>query len=174
MNHEVKRIDRIIEQFLKFARPSALQMKPQEIGNLLRDVGIVFQGMAESQHVQFQVHIEEDAVLNLDRDQMKQAIMNLLKNSLEACHAKDRIRLSGIPEENIYRLAVEDTGQGIPETELHRIFDLYYTTKPEGSGIGLPMVAQIIQGHGGSIEVKSQLKKGTLIQIELPLTETEH
>jgi two-component system sensor histidine kinase HydH len=173
MSQEVKRIDRIIEQFLKFARPPALQLKPQKIGNLLHDVKVVFQSTAESQHIDFQVHIKDDVVLNVDPDQLKQAILNLLKNSLEACDTKDRIQLLGTVEDNMYSLIVEDTGHGIPETELHRIFDLYYTTKPEGTGIGLPMAAQIIQGHGGSIEVKSRPEKGTQFRIELPLTEPE-
>ena len=105
---------------------------------------------------------------NLDQDQMRQAILNCLKNSLEACDSGDQICLTGSLEEHIYTLMIEDSGHGIPESELNRIFDLYYTTKPEGTGIGLPMVAQIIQGHEGTIEVKSQPGEGTLIHIELP------
>jgi two-component system sensor histidine kinase HydH len=173
MNQEVKRIDRIIEQFLKFSRPPELRLKPLKISRLLRNIKIVFQSMAEAQNIEFQLEVRDDAVLNLDQDQLKQAILNLLKNSLEACRVKDRIRLLGTIEDKMYGLIVEDTGRGIPEAEFHRIFDLYYTTKPEGTGIGLPMAAQIIQGHGGSIEVKSRPEKGTVFRIELPLAKTE-
>ncbi|MBN1782622.1 PAS domain-containing protein [bacterium] len=174
MHDEVRRINRIIEQFLVFARPPALQLRPVAMRGWLEETAVLFRSTAASAQVHFEIKIDQDTGLMIDRDQMKQALLNLLKNALDACTAGGRIMLTGSADDRFYRIDIEDTGHGIPESDRDRIFDLYYTTKPEGTGIGLPMVAQIVQAHGGSIEVDSAIEKGSRFRISLPVRVPEN
>ncbi|MBN2105709.1 PAS domain-containing protein [bacterium] len=168
MREEVGRINGIIQQFLEFAKPPALQCRILSIEKLFDDVHAVFNSSATSKKVIFEVKVNDQVVLDMDFDQMKQALLNLLNNGLDACRPGDRLNMSGYLENQSYIIEIKDTGRGIPESELGRIFDLYYTTKAEGTGIGLPMVVQIIQGHGGTIEVHSELNHGSCFKIRLP------
>jgi signal transduction histidine kinase len=107
----------------------------------------------------------------LDPDQMKQALLNLLQNSLEAVGEGGRIHLSGKKDKNDYIVEVLDDGPGIPPEQRNKIFNLYYTTKSNGTGMGLPIVYQIVRAHGGEVSVESRPGEGTLFRIRIPLEE---
>lgn len=169
MRQEVGRINRIIQQFLKFAKPPALQCRDVDVQRLFDDVHAVFISTASSRNVEFTVHLQQKAILHLDIDQMKQALLNLLHNGLDACRTGDKLHLSGRSDKGAYVIQIQDTGRGIPESELSRIFDLYFTTKAEGTGIGLAMVLQIVQEHGGTIEAESEIGRGSCFEIRLPI-----
>lgn len=105
---------------------------------------------------------------SVDPEQLEQALLNLLGNAVEATE-QGAIRLEArSPEEGWVEIAVEDTGPGISEADLERIFDLYYTTKPEGTGVGLSMVQRIVAEHGGRVAVRSAVDAGTRFTMRLP------
>ena len=102
---------------------------------------------------------------------MKQALLNLVRNGLEASKQGGQIIISGKIENRFYVIGIADSGSGIPEDIRSQIFDIYYTTKKEGTGMGLPIVYKIVQSHHGTIEMESQEGKGTTFHIRLPLEE---
>ena len=102
---------------------------------------------------------------------MKQALLNLVQNGLDATPPGGCVRITGNITGGYYVISVSDTGSGISEENLHKIYDLYYTTKKEGTGMGLPIAYQIVQSHGGDIDVESQEGQGTTFKIRLPLEE---
>ena len=165
---EIRRSDIIIQRFLRFARPAELNLAPVSMDQLLQDTASVMRSKAVALGIDFTIKVEDDTTLILDRDQMKQALINLIQNGLEAVSNDDRIILCGRMTDSVYEIEVSDTGSGISEAELNNIFDLYFTTKPDGLGLGLAMVQQIIQRHGGRIDVTSIVGKGTTFIIQLP------
>jgi signal transduction histidine kinase len=123
---------------------------------------------ASSKGLRIVRHLEDVGDLWLDPDQVKQAVLNLLENAVDATDAGE-IRVScRAREEGWVELAVEDTGVGIAEGDREKIFDLYFTTKAEGTGLGLSMVYRIVSEHGGRIEVDSEVGRGTRFRIRLP------
>lgn len=102
----------------------------------------------------------------LDPDQMKQALLNLLKNAVEATE-RGTITVTASGGQRV-EIVVSDTGYGIPPENLSRIFDLYFTTRPEGTGLGLSQVHRIVAEHGGQVHVESEVGKGTRFTMALP------
>jgi signal transduction histidine kinase len=109
-------------------------------------------------------------MLFIDEEQMTQALLNLLQNSLDATPEKGEIRLTIKKTGSNSELTVSDTGSGIPPGERERIFDLYYTTKSGGTGLGLGITHRIISQHGGTIDVHSEVGKGSTMIIRLPVS----
>jgi len=109
----------------------------------------------------------------LGRDQLSQAFLNLLINSLESMEDGGKIRV-GIRRERqeSLRVSIGDTGKGIPREDLEKVFEPFFSTKRKGTGLGLSIVHQIVEGHGGDIQVESQEGEGTFFQITLPIGRT--
>ncbi len=172
---EVKRVNEIIEQFLYFARPARLSLQPLWLKDLFRDLAVLLKEPAE----RGKIILEEDVDSLLppmrgDRQRLQEALWNLIQNSLQAMAAGGRLRLSARPQNpGEIRIEISDTGEGIPEENLGRIFDFYFTTKEKGMGLGLPLAHKIIQEHGGTIAVRSQRGKGTTFEIILPVLKEE-
>ncbi len=166
---EVKRTNDIVQRFLRFASPPPLSPAPADAAPFLVEAGKVFESSAKARGVKFSVSSEAATLPCLDADAMKQALLNLLSNALDATPAGGRIVLRGRLKAKEYWIEVEDDGGGIPDADRDRIFDLYFTTKPEGTGLGLPLAHQIVQGHGGRIDVESASGKGALFRIRLPM-----
>jgi signal transduction histidine kinase len=109
----------------------------------------------------------------MDRERLYYAFMNLLKNALEAMPHGGGLKIAVTHKQHCAIVTIADTGCGIDEKDLARIFDIYYTTKPEGAGLGLMMVYDAISEHGGKIEVASKLHKGTTFKVLLPIREPQ-
>ncbi|MBP1604355.1 MAG: histidine kinase [Acidobacteria bacterium] len=109
----------------------------------------------------------------VDPDQLRTALDNLARNAIDATPAGGRVRIAARSDAKEHAIDVSDTGAGIAPEDLPRIFDLYFTTKPEGTGIGLAVTQQIISAHGGTIEVDSSAGAGTRMTIRLPRTAGE-
>ncbi|MBN1895554.1 PAS domain-containing sensor histidine kinase, partial [bacterium] len=165
---EVQRINGIIESFLRFAQPPQLLLQPEQAEQVLKDTALVFQSSAEGKGVRFETRFES-ATISADRRQLHQALLNLLGNALDATPPGNSISFTGAGIRDFYQIEVADSGTGIPDTVKHRIFDLYFSTKPSGTGLGLPVVQQIIAGHGGQIDFESEQGKGTRFRIRIPL-----
>ena len=173
---EIRRLDQVVQGFLKFMRPEDLKLQPVSVRDLLQGIARVVAPDAAASNIRVIV----DCGLNMppvhgDPEPLRQALLNL---AINACHAMPNggtLRLTAQPASGRrVALTVEDTGVGIPPANLPRIFDLYFTTKTGGSGIGLSMVFRTIQLHDGEIEVQSTPGTGTTFRIVLPQASAEH
>jgi len=171
LRSEVGRVNKIIEQFLFFARPARLELQAVPVKDILKDLLLLCQEAAEQQRVTLEEEIEANLPpLMLDRQRMHEALWNLVNNGLQAMPGGGRLRLTAKRHEGKEVLIqIADTGEGIPQENLGKIFDYYFSTKEKGMGLGLPLAHKIIQEHGGMIEVKSAVGTGTTFQVHLPI-----
>jgi len=165
---EVKRVDRIIRQFLELARPPQLEKERVEIGELLERAAQVCEPGAAEKDLRLERDFSAQGPIWVDPDQMQQVLLNLLGNAIEATE-RGTVRLAANEVGNdAVEVVVEDTGTGIAEGAMERIFDLYYTTKAEGTGLGLSLVHRIVSEHGGRLDVYSEEGSGTRFSLVLP------
>jgi signal transduction histidine kinase len=168
MADETKRIDRIVQQFLDFARPPALRVEPTDLGALVRDLGERLRAHAESRGLSLETDTAAAGVARVDPAQLRQALDNLVRNAVEATPEGGRVSVVARTGRGGHTIDVGDTGRGIEPDHRARLFDLYFTTKPEGTGVGLAVTQQIVAAHGGAIEVESEPGKGTTMTVRLP------
>jgi signal transduction histidine kinase len=166
---EIRRLDEVVQGFLKFTRPEDLKLQPVNLAELMNEVVPIVAPEAE----QRRIHIDVDAAaapdVNGDPAMLRQAILNLALNACQAMPDGGTLRIAcEAARGRRVKVVVADTGVGIKPEHLQRIFDLYFTTKPQGSGIGLSMVYRTVQMHDGEIEVQSTPGKGTTFAILLP------
>lgn len=173
---ESRRVNEIIQRFLAFARPPKLQRAPVDLNALLRDTVTLVQSEAAQKGIMLRHAFANDLpALHLDGNQMTQVFLNLLQNSLHATRRGGEIGVRTRHTDGEILVEIEDTGEGIPEKNLQRIFDLYFTTKAEGTGMGLSIAHRIVTEHGGRIHVESKVGRGTKFVIILPSpTDGEH
>lgn len=165
---EVKRVNRIIQQFLELARPPALAKKREDLAALLERAAQTIEPRVLAAGLELERDFAASGAVEVDADQLQQALLNLLGNALEALEVGTiRLIARSVADDQV-EIVVDDTGPGIPPEELEQIFDLYFTTKAEGTGLGLSLVHRIVTEHGGRIEVQSALGEGTRFIIQLP------
>jgi signal transduction histidine kinase/HAMP domain-containing protein len=169
---EIQRLDRVVQGFLKFVRPQELRLRPVDVNALLQEIS---QLMAPAAADQAGTRIALDLTPGLppvagDVELFQQACTNLVTNAIQAMPNGGTVTLaSRRGPEGAVEVCVGDEGVGIPPEDLDKIFRLYYTTKPSGSGIGLSLVYRIMQMHDGRIDVKSVVGRGTTVILTLPL-----
>ena len=164
---EINRINKIVEQFLRFARKPKLILKRENISSVIIKAIDIIASEAHSKNIRITKELPAEILIDIDQDQMLQALINVLKNSVQAITQDGRIDVSLNELFNETLIEIADTGKGIEKQNLNKIFNLYYTTKPEGTGIGLSIVNQIISEHNGRVEVVSEEGKGTKVKIYL-------
>jgi signal transduction histidine kinase len=168
-----RRIDATVEQFLTYARPRPLAPRPIDLGRLVAEVAETTRALAASRGLTLEVDSSVTGEVTLDPDQIRPALDNLLRNAVEATPAGGRVTLAARREGGGIVLEVSDTGAGIAPEHLPRIFDLYFTTKTEGTGVGLAVTHQIVTAHGGSVDVESSPGQGTRFFVRLPAAPAE-
>jgi signal transduction histidine kinase len=168
MSSETQRIDRIVQQFLEYARPPRLAPEHVELADLVEDVAARARPLAESRSVRLEADGAGAGSALADPAQLRQALDNMVRNAVEATPEGGRVTLVARREPDGHAIVVKDTGRGIDPEELPRIFDLYFTTKPDGTGVGLAVTHQIVTAHGGTIEVESTPGSGTAMTVRLP------
>jgi two-component system, NtrC family, sensor histidine kinase HydH len=164
---ESRRINDIVQQFLQFSRPAPLNKQLVRLDGLVHNWGTLLTPVCSAKGVQLDVACSETVNIAVDADKLQQAIWNLVQNSLDACRAGDRIAITAETVQDKIRIIVKDSGHGISEQDLPKIFHLYFTTREKGTGLGLAIVQQIIAQHDGVITVDSQPGQGTTFTIEL-------
>jgi signal transduction histidine kinase len=167
---EIRRLDEVVQGFLKFSRPEELRLQPVRLRPLIQEILPVVKTEARKHGVRVSVEIAASTpVVNADAAMLRQAILNLAINACQAMPDGGTLRLVGrAGSHDRVELLVEDTGKGIAPEHLGRIFDLYFTTREKGTGIGLSMVYRIIQLHDGDVEVESTPGRGTTFRVLLP------
>jgi signal transduction histidine kinase len=168
---EIKRLDEVITGFVRFIRPEELQLHPVNVQLLITEVIALVDPDARRSGITCRADAPDGLPeLKADPALLRQALLNLALNACQAMSDGGKLTMGArVAKDRRLALTVEDTGTGISADMLDRIFDLYYTTKAEGSGIGLSIVYRIVQLHGGEIEVQSTQGRGTMFRLLLPL-----
>ncbi len=167
---EIRRLDEVVQGFLKFTRPEDLRLQPVQVRGLFDEILPLIQPEAQKNNVKVIVDVPANvASVNGDAAMLRQAFMNLAINACQAMPQGGTLRLTAGPSSRgQVEVRFEDTGVGIPPANLGKIFDLYFTTKDRGTGIGLSMVYRIVQLHDGDVEVQSTPGRGTTFRVLLP------
>ncbi len=170
IENEIRRLDEVVQGFLKFTRPEDLRLQPVKIGALLEDLVPVLSPDASAAGVRVVLECPPDLpAVNGDESMLRQVFLNLAINGCQAMPQGGTLRLTAAPTSgHRVEVKVEDTGTGIKPEHLGKIFDLYFTTKDHGTGIGLSMVYRIVQLHDGDVEVQSTPGRGTTFRVLLP------
>ncbi len=167
LRSESSRVNGIIEQFLKFARPPKLNIESISSQDFFKDVTGFAEVMTATKNIVLKTDIKQNEIIRIDIEQFKQVMVNLIKNAVEVLDSGGEIKIDFYVKNNKKIISVSDNGKGIDENEIGKIFNLYYTTKDNGTGLGLSIVQQIVSRHNGIIYVESKINQGTKFTIEL-------
>ena len=167
---EIRRLDEVVQGFLKFTRPEDLRLQPVKVNTLLDEILPIIETEATKNNVKVTVDVPSTLpAVNGDSAMLRQAFLNLAINACQAMPSGGSLRLTSSPmSRSRVEVRVQDTGVGIAPDHLSKIFNLYFTTKERGTGIGLSMVYRIIQMHDGEVEVQSTPGRGTTFRVLLP------
>ena len=170
LDAEIDRLDAVVKRFLDFSRPMEVRLEPTQLASVLQEVLEVAAPQLEKANVQVAqlLPIDVPEVFG-DRALLKQAILNLVLNAVDAMPNGGQLQLTLSRRGDMAEITVADTGKGIPLEHRQKVFQLFFTTRPGGSGIGLASTFRIVQLHNGSIDFTSEVGRGTTFRIELPL-----
>ena len=174
VDEEIERLNKIVVDFLFAVRPMDVQLRDGDPGKLVSDIADFIRPEAERAGVLVELAVAEDLPLvALDERLMKQALLNLVKNALAAMPGGGKLRLVAELLDEEVKLTVEDSGVGISEEALPKIFEPYFTTKENGTGLGLTITFKIVREHDGEITVTSRPGQGSSFTINLPVPQKE-
>ncbi|MBM4370127.1 MAG: HAMP domain-containing protein [Deltaproteobacteria bacterium] len=177
LTREVERLAEVTEYYLRFAKFPHPQKEPMDLASLVTDLVVFFQEEARAAGATLEWEAPPSLPLAADANLLRQALMNLVKNALEALALRPppgggRVQLKAWEEEGLARLRIRDNGPGIPPEARDRIFEPFFTTKEAGTGLGLTLVQQIIREHGGELALAGGAGEGTTFLVSLPLGST--
>ena len=166
---EITRLDSIINQFLRAIRPTPLETRPENINRLIEEsVAFLHAEIADRDIIVEQELRSDLPMLEVDRDQLKQAFYNIIKNAFQAMKSAGILRIRTDMNDEFVFISFADTGGGISPDHMGNVFQPYYTTKAQGSGLGLMIVRRIVRAHGGEIDLVSTEGVGLTLTIRLP------
>jgi len=170
MIKEVERLDRVITQLLDFARPQTLRRHPYSLSLILEHPLRLIQPGLEKSGIKLITSQFPDNKINVDSDQIGQALLNIFLNAMDSMERGGELRVHILPkpERRGVEIWISDTGTGIRKEDITRIFDPFFSTKKKGTGLGLAITAKIIEAHGGEVFVESEEGKGTTFKVYLP------
>jgi two-component system, NtrC family, nitrogen regulation sensor histidine kinase GlnL len=180
---EAKRVDGLVRELLDLARPAALQVGPVNLHNVLDDVLVLARGVPNGDRIKFQERYDPSLPsVQGDAEKLTQVVLNLIRNAVDAVMGRPnpvitletgvaglRLRSASGRTRPLARISVQDTGPGIPEGMVPRLFTPFATSKPHGTGLGLAISRRIVEAHGGRIEVKNRAAGGAEANVYLPL-----
>lgn len=171
---EIGRIDDLITNYTQMAKSPQLDIQKHDIHAILDSVVLLHKAEAESKQVKIKtIYANEEIWAQVDANQLKQVIINLVINAIQAMPKGGKLTILTMEKsDTIFMIKIEDTGKGIESDKLSEIFEFYYTSKETGSGIGLSLSKQIIEGHNGQIYVESRIGEGSTFYIELPIKQS--
>jgi PAS domain S-box-containing protein len=170
LDNEIDRLDSVVKRFLDFTRPPEMHQEESSLKDILEQVLAVERPQFAKANIKLDVRLADDVPMVLvDKPLLEQALMNLLVNAVEAMSEGGQLLVSLRRRAEMAEIEIRDTGRGIPPEHRQRIFQLFFTTRPGGSGIGLASVFRTIQFHNGSIDFESEVGRGTTFRIRLPL-----
>jgi signal transduction histidine kinase len=172
MRAEVRRIQRVIEDYLQFARLPKLQRQPVALNGFLDQKLAFLRTELERDKVKLRTHFDPALpAINADAEQLWQAMLNLIRNSRQAMSDGGELTIGTWRDGNRALVRITDNGKGMTEDQLQKLFMPFFTTKREGTGLGLALVQQIVTEHGGHVECESVAGQGSTFTIFLPMTD---
>ncbi|GEM_PF-506871 len=171
VKREIERLNKIVKEFMEVSKTPELFPKSVKISSFLKEIENFYTSGLKNADKNITVEIKDDYEVDLDTARFKGVIINLIQNALEA--EADTVKIIAEKSENFGLIKIIDNGKGMSEQEKERAFDLYFTTKSDGSGLGLPYVQRIVSIHGGFIKLETKKGKGTELTIYLPLKQKE-
>ncbi len=168
MSSEIQRINKTLQEFLAYTKPTPLDLAPLDGPEIMDELNRLYQSQAQELGVHFKVE-SEVVTFQADRQYLKQAVSNLIKNALEASQTEGTVTVGLARDASDVVIEVSDRGSGMEPEEITRIFDLYYSSKDMGTGVGLALTHKIIADHHGSIEVESTPGKGSCFKMRIPV-----
>ena len=165
---EVERLNRSIGELLDYARPEKLELKKIDIFDVIEKAVSLITVDLETAEVRLEMNCTQGHYVKGDNDKLNQVFLNLLLNALQAVEQHGTISIKTLRKDGQVVCSIEDDGCGLNEDDIAKVFDPYFTTKKDGTGLGLAMSAKIIEEHSGSIEIRSSIGSGTLVSVSLP------
>ncbi len=167
---EVNRLEKILNNITDFAKPSTLEKVDAQICEVMENTCILMENYFQEKHIKLHKDFATDVpVVSVDPAQIRQVFLNILMNAVEAMPDGGDLNIKIMSATDSIEIDITNSGKSIPQDLLQRIFDPFFTTKQKGTGVGLPVSLQIIEYHGGSIDVKSRHGEGTTMSITLPI-----
>jgi signal transduction histidine kinase len=174
IDSEIHRLDRVVQTLVDFSRPVEVKLVEYDLRHVVADVVTLAAAEMSTRQVELTSQLPPyPLTAKVDVDLLKQAVLNVVQNGAQAMPEGGRLEVTLLEEGKSAVIQVEDEGGGISEELREKIFDLYFTTKKGGSGIGLAMTYRILQLHHGSIDVQSELGRGSVFQLRIPLSTTD-
>lgn len=170
VDEEIERLNKIVVDFLFAVRPFKFEFVPMEVNALIRSLADFMGAELDAAGIALTLDLADGLPLILGDDRfLRQMLINLVKNAMGAMPSGGTIRISTRATEEGVSMSLEDNGIGIPDDMINRIFEPYFTTKADGTGLGLTMAYKVVKEHGGDIRVQSEQGKGTCFTIQLPM-----
>jgi len=167
--NEIRRVNDIVEQFLNLSKPFKLNIKNCSIEELINNLIILFEEEAKSKGIIIEKELYNLPKINIDPERLTQALINIMKNGIEAMENGGVLKIEALSTKGYLKIIISDSGKGIPDNQLDKVFNYYYTTKDNGAGLGLPIAHRIIEAHGGELRLNSKLGSGTKVTILIPI-----
>lgn len=172
LQNEVKRLNGIIQQFLSLTKPSKLELDLVNINNVVNDVITLVQQQAQEQNIKLNLNLQMKLeTIYGEENQLKQVLLNLILNAFAAMPNGGNLDIQSKSSNHKFYLNISDIGNGIPKKIQSKIFELYFTTKKDGGGIGLSICKNIMEAHEGKLYFNSKIGKGTTFTMEFPAKE---
>lgn len=169
VQQEAVRLNELLNDFLQFARVGDQELVPSDLNALVRDFVDFYRPTAQEYGNEISLHLESNLPLvKLDESLVRQVLMNLAQNARQAMPDGGHLELQTSVRDDRVQLEFIDTGEGMSDATRSKIFQVFYSTKSDGSGLGLPTVRKIVEAHGGSISCESEPGRGTRFLISLP------
>jgi len=171
IEEEIHRINEIVDRFLRFAKPAPPHLERAEITSIFEETLQLLRPQMEELQISVEKDFRSVPLITIDNEQMKQVILNLLMNAIQAMPGGGQLRLRGEVSKDgqSIQLSIQDSGVGIPPEDMHKLFDPFFSTKEGGMGLGLSIAHRIIDQHHGKIEVTSHPNEGTIFTVYLPI-----
>lgn len=165
---ELGRAEAIINDYLNFAKPQFEKLEDAELAKVITEVSLLLEAFASKENIQVNVQLQWDVYVKTDRNQLKQALVNIIKNAIEASHEGGEVLIRQETIGDKSYITITDHGKGMDNDQVARLGTLFYTTKDKGTGLGTSVSIKIIEAMGGVISYKSQVGEGTVVTIVLP------
>jgi signal transduction histidine kinase len=169
ISEEVSRLERVIENLLVLAKPGHPNARPDDLNEVVEKTLLLVGEHAEGAHIEVHTSLDSDMLpLEFDRNQLRQVLLNLLQNAIHAMPDGGSLRVTTQKKKAFVQIVVQDSGLGIPDEHMNKLFIPFFTTKPNGAGLGLSIAHKILENHNGFIEVTSEVGGGTTFVVNLP------
>ncbi len=173
IKQEIQRLNKLVEKFLDYGKPLKLNLQKADIGKLLEETIEIIRAKAEAEKIKIIKDCNFLPSLNIDTDFIKTCVFNVVLNAFQAMPDGGTLTIKTEPAEGMLSIIISDTGKGIPEDELPKVFEPFYTTKRNGLGLGLAMTKRVVEEHGGKVNIRSIAGDGSTVVITLPVVKAE-